>query len=116
MAEVATKLENREKLEIGRTRVSQDMIDALERTIDESNQAVEMPTEFVVPGENQLSAALDVARTVVRRAERIAVTWDVEESLVVPYLNRLSDLVWTLARVAEGPAHRSVRAMHHETP
>ncbi len=116
MAEVATKLENREKLEIGRTRVSQHMIDALERTIDESNQAVEMPTEFVVPGENQLSAALDVARTVVRRAERIAVTWDVEQSLVVPYLNRLSDLVWTLARVAEGPAHRSVRAMHHENP
>lgn len=116
MAEVATKRENREKLEVGRTRVSQDMIDYLESQIDEAHHAVEMPTEFVVPGENQLSAALDVARTVVRRAERMAVSWDVEDSLVVPYLNRLSDLVWTLARVAEGPAHRTARSMNKETP
>ena len=64
MAEVATKLENREKLEVGRTRVSASMIEALEAQIDAANATVEMPTEFVVPGENQLSAALDVARTV----------------------------------------------------
>ena len=114
MAEVATQLENREKLEIGRTRVSTAMIEALEAQIDAANAVVEMPTEFVVPGENQLSAALDVARTMVRRAERTAVTWDVSESLVVPYLNRLSDLVWTLARVAEGPAHRTARSMTKE--
>ena len=114
MAEVATKLENREKLEVGRTRVSPEMIDELEAQIDRANESVEMPTEFVVPGENQLSAELDVARTVVRRAERTAVTWDVEDSLVVPYLNRLSDLVWTLARVAEGPAHRTARSMTKE--
>jgi cob(I)alamin adenosyltransferase len=92
------------------------MIDALERQIDDANHTMKMPTEFVVPGETQLSAALDVARTVVRRAERIAVTWDVEESLVVAYLNRLSDLVWTLARVAEGPAHRTARGMNKEVP
>lgn len=116
MAEVATKLENRDKLEIGRTRVSPDMIGHLEHQIDEANRTVAMPAEFVVPGENQLSAALDVARTVVRRAERAAVTWNVEESLVVPYLNRLSDLVWTLARVAEGATHRTVRAMSKEAP
>ncbi len=114
MAEVATQLENRGKLEGGRTRVSQVMIDRLEEQIDEANRTVEMPTEFVVPGENQLSAALDVARTVVRRAERTAVTWDVADSLVVPYLNRLSDLVWTLARVAEGPAHRTARSIEKE--
>ena len=114
MAEVATQLENREKLEIGRTRVSTAMIEALEAQIDAANAVVEMPTEFVVPGENQLSAALDVARTMVRRAERTAVTWDVSESLVVPCLNRLSDLVWTLARVAEGPAHRTARSMTKE--
>jgi cob(I)alamin adenosyltransferase len=70
-----------------------------------------MPTEFVVPGENQPSAALDVARTVIRRAEREAVSWSLEGSLVVAYLNRLSDFVWTLARVAEGPAHRTARSM-----
>jgi cob(I)alamin adenosyltransferase len=116
MAEVATKVANREKLEVGRTRVSSDMIERLEQQIDEATRNGAMPTEFVVPGENQLSAALDVARTVVRRAERAAVTWDVEGSLVVPYLNRLSDLVWTLARVAEGATHRAVRAMTKEAP
>ena len=116
MAEVATKLENREKLEVGRTRVSQAMIDHLESEIDRASRLFEMPTEFVVPGENQLSAALDVARTVVRRAERTAVSWDVEGSLVVAYLNRLSDLVWTLARVAEGPDHRTARSLHKEAP
>ena len=116
MAEVATKLENREKLEVGRTRVSQAMIDQLESEIDRGSHLVEMPTEFVVPGENQLSAALDVARTVVRRAERAAVSWDLEGSLVVAYLNRLSDLVWTLARVAEGPAHRTARSLKKEAP
>jgi cob(I)alamin adenosyltransferase len=68
-----------------------------------------MPKEFVVPGENQLSAALDVARTVIRRAERIAVSYPLEESLVVAYLNRLSDLAWTMARFAEGPHHRTAR-------
>lgn len=116
MAEVATKPENRAKLETGVTQVSPGMIDAVETLIDDAQHQVTMPTEFVVPGENQLSAALDVARTVVRRAERIAVTWDVEGSLVVAYLNRLSDLVWTLARVAEGPAHRTARSMNKETP
>jgi cob(I)alamin adenosyltransferase len=48
-----------------------------------------------------VSAALDVARTVVRRAEREAVATAVDGSLVVPYLNRLSDLVWTMARWQE---------------
>ena len=114
MAEVATTSQNRAKLEVGRTRVSQEMIDALETQIDQANHTVEMPKEFVVPGENQLSAALDVARTVVRRAERTAVSWDLEGSLVVAYLNRMSDLVWTLARVAEGAAHLTARSLAKE--
>jgi len=63
----------------------------------------------VVPGETPLAAALDVARTVIRRAERVAVTYALEESLVVVYLNRLSDLAWTMARWAEGPNHRTAR-------
>ena len=115
MAEVATADGNRAKLEDGRTRVSQAMVDAIETRIDYWSNQVEMPKEFVVPGENQASAALDVARTIVRRAERIAVAWSVADSLVVSYLNRLSDLVWTLARVAEGPQHRTARSMK-ETP
>ena len=64
-----------------------------------------MPSDFLVPGESQLSAALDVARTVVRRAERVAVTYPLENSFVNQYLNRLSDLVWAMARWAEGPTH-----------
>ena len=60
------------------------------------------PTEFVVPGQNRLSALLDVARTVVRRAERHALGVAAPGSYVVPYLNRLSDLLWTMARWQEG--------------
>jgi cob(I)alamin adenosyltransferase len=56
----------------------------------------------VVPGETRQAALLDVARTVVRRAERRAVAAVVDGSQVGPYLNRLSDLLWTLARWVEG--------------
>ncbi len=109
MAEVATLPENRHKLKPGLSMVTQEMIDHLEEEIDALSTEIEMPKEFVVPGENQSSAALDVARTVIRRAERVAVGYPIEGSLVVPYLNRLSDLAWTMARWAEGPHHRTAR-------
>ncbi len=109
MAEVATLPENRHKLVGGTSLVTAEMITQLESDIDTLAAEIVMPDEFVVPGENQLSAALDVARTVVRRAERIAVGYPLEDSLVVGYLNRLSDLVWTMARWAEGPTHRTAR-------
>ena len=67
MAEVATMPENRRKLVAGATLVTATMVDALEGHIDELSALVEMPHEFVVPGENQLSAALDVARSVIHR-------------------------------------------------
>ena len=64
-----------------------------------------LPREFVVPGETRLSAVLELARTVVRRAERRAVTVrraePVADDQLVPYLNRLADLLWVLARAAE---------------
>ena len=66
----------------------------------------ELPAEFVVPGEEPVAALLDVARTVVRRAERSSLGVAPSESLVVPYLNRLSDLLWTLARWREGESRR----------
>ena len=56
----------------------------------------------MVPGEDEVSARLDVARTVCRRAERSAVGLALENSYVVPYLNRLSDLLWSAARWQEG--------------
>jgi cob(I)alamin adenosyltransferase len=64
-----------------------------------------MPTEFVIPGQNLVSAALDVARTAVRRAERLTVSYGLEGSLAGSYLNRLSDLIWMMARWQEGDEH-----------
>jgi cob(I)alamin adenosyltransferase len=85
------------------------MVARIEAEIDSLSSEIEVPKEFVVPGETQLSAALDVARTVIRRAERVAVSYPLEKSFVVNYLNRLSDLAWTMARWAEGPNHRTAR-------
>ncbi len=109
MAEVATLPANRHKLVAEKSLVTNEMIERLEREIDALSSDIEMPKEFVVPGENRLSAALDVARAVIRRAERVAVGYPLENSLVTPYLNRLSDLAWTMARWAEGPNHRTAR-------
>ena len=113
MAEVATLPDNRRKLSPEKSLVTLAMVERLEAEIDALSEEIEMPKEFVVPGENPLSAALDVARTVVRRAERMAVRYPLDGSLVVAYLNRLSDLAWTMARFAEGPNHRTTR-IHDE--
>lgn len=98
MAELATGPEHRDRLDEGTSLVTESMVTALESHIDEISEKFTLPTEFVVPGENRASAALDLARTVVRRAERQALSAVVDGSLVVPYLNRLSDLLWALAR------------------
>lgn len=103
MAELATGAENVDKLVDGQSRATEAMVEALTAHIDAFSERFDPPTEFVVPGETEVAAALDVARTVVRRAERAAVTaLRGEEGWVVPYLNRLSDLLWTLARWQEG--------------
>lgn len=110
MAEVATAAENRRKLEAGSSLVTAEMVEHSEALIDELLERFAMPTEFVVPGENRRSAALDVARTVVRRAERMAVAGPpADDSQVGPYLNRLSDLLWTMARWQEGEHHLTAR-------
>ena len=102
MAELATDPGNRHKLAAGQTLVTADMVEVLEHQIDDIGTRFEAPTEFVVPGQNRVSAQLDVARTVARRAERDAIAAAVPGSAAVPYLNRLSDLLWTLARWQEG--------------
>lgn len=92
-----------------------EMVSALERQIDELNRRFEMPKEFVVPGQNRVAALLDVARTVVRRAERLVVgAMDGLDTQVGPYLNRLSDLLWTMARWQEGE-HLLAREGRSET-
>lgn len=105
MAELATLPENHTKLEAGRSLVTEAMVAALEPRIDEVIGRFAMPTDFVIPGATRVSAALDVARTVVRRAERESVAVAVDGSHVVPYLNRLSDLLWALARWQDGTDH-----------
>ncbi|HVF14770.1 MAG TPA: cob(I)yrinic acid a,c-diamide adenosyltransferase [Acidimicrobiales bacterium] len=102
MAELATAPQNRPKLVPGRTLVTADMVSALESLIDDVTGRFPAPTEFVLPGQSLVSAALDLARTVVRRAERSALAAAADGSLTVPYLNRLSDLLWGLARWQEG--------------
>ena len=104
-AELATAPENRHKLEPGVSRVTEEMVLRLETRIDEIVADIGQPTEFIVPGDNPLSAALDHARTVVRRAERRCLTYarsgGLEDSKVIRYLNRLADYVYTLVRATE---------------
>ncbi|MCU1429133.1 MAG: ATP:cob(I)alamin adenosyltransferase [Actinomycetia bacterium] len=116
-AELATAPENRPKLTPEVTLTTAEMVEALEPVIDDVTTRFEPPREFVVPGENSVAAALDLARAVVRRAEREAVAatragWLEPHSHAVPYLNRLADLVYTLARWQEG----SWRPLHERDP
>ena len=101
MGELATDESNRHKLgEAGV--VPPGRVTELEGHIEDLKARFELPSEFVVPGESRVAALLDVARTVVRRAERLSLGVAPAGSQVVPYLNRLSDLLWTLARWQEG--------------
>ena len=102
MAEVATAPDRRERLVGGQTLVTAAMVERLEPLIDDLTGRFDAPTEFVLPGQTPTAAALDMARTVVRRAERSALAVAAADSHVVPYLNRLSDLLWTMARWQEG--------------
>jgi cob(I)alamin adenosyltransferase len=102
MAELATDPSNRHKLVAGASLVTDEMVERLEHTIDDLSARFEPPTEFVVPGQNRVAAQLDVARTVVRRAERQSLAAAAPKSRAVHYLNRLSDLLWTMARWQEG--------------
>lgn len=104
MADLATDPANRSKLVAGVSLVTAEMVSALEARIDDIGDRFELPAEFVVPGQEPVSAFLDQARTVVRRAERRCVAVVTDDSQVLAYLNRLSDLLWTLARWQEGSA------------
>jgi cob(I)alamin adenosyltransferase len=105
MAELATAPANRSKLQPGTTLVTEEMVAALEVRIDELSERFPPLRDFVIPGHDRVSALLDVARTAVRRAERdvMGVQRDPGHagSQVGAYLNRLSDLVWTMARWQE---------------
>jgi cob(I)alamin adenosyltransferase len=81
--------------------VTQEHITFLELLIDECNSEMPPPKEFILPGGGKISAHLHVARAVCRRAERLCVTLSRKEKIsgpVIPYLNRLSDALFVLAR------------------
>jgi len=113
MAELATAPEHRGRLVAGRTLVTSEMVDALEPIIDDLTGRFDPPTEFVLPGQTPVGAALDLARTVVRRAERSALSVAAPGSHAIAYLNRLSDLLWTMARWQED---RSLPARPPQAP
>jgi cob(I)alamin adenosyltransferase len=101
-ADLATNPSERRKLKADVSLVTTRMVSRLEELIDRTVEEHPIPQEFVVPGAGSVSAALDVARTTCRRAERRAIELREADREVNPdairYLNRLSDLLFTLAR------------------
>ena len=83
------------------------MVAWLEQAIDHYMAEVDLPPKFVIPGGTQLSAQLDVARAVLRRAERRIVALDraqdLGDSVVLEFVNRASDLLFAMARFADVP-------------
>jgi cob(I)alamin adenosyltransferase len=79
--------------------VTREMVQRLEESIDELENEIEMPKSFIIP-DSASSAAINLARTIIRRAEREVVRLKQNEQLpndeVLKYLNRLADLVFTL--------------------
>ncbi len=101
-AELATQDENLERLT---DRVDEAKVDKLEGLIEELAGQIELPKALIIPGADPASAALDLARTTIRRGERRAVGLREQGILKNPeilrYLNRLADLVFVLARLEE---------------
>jgi cob(I)alamin adenosyltransferase len=104
-AELATAPEAADRLEDGVSRITAEMTDALDAEIDKYMSQVELPPQFVIPGGTALSAQIDVARTVIRRAERKVVRIKLDGGLaseeVLRFLNRASDLCFAMARFAD---------------
>src|SRR5579883_3131500 len=102
MAELATPPEN---LDAVGFRMTADHVRWLEETEEQLKAEVEIPNKFIIPGDTLDGAALDLARTIIRRAERMAVKLlhdgVIANGEVVRYLNRLSDLIFILARYVE---------------
>jgi cob(I)alamin adenosyltransferase len=101
-AELATDVAEYARFDSHFKRLTGEQVDGLESHINSVEAKVDMPPTFIVPGATPASAALDLSRTIVRRAERRAVELHqsdlLENTEILRYLNRLSDLIYTLAR------------------
>jgi cob(I)alamin adenosyltransferase len=106
-AELATAAEASERLEPGVSKVTEDMVERLERDIDRYMDRVDLPPKFVIPGGTELSARLDLARTALRRAERRVVVLkelgELADDTILRFLNRASDALFAMARYADEP-------------
>jgi cob(I)alamin adenosyltransferase len=105
-AQLATLTEHWDRLEAGVSRVDDAMVDAIDTRIDACVARHPLPQHFVVPGGTRAAAALDLARSVCRRAERETVAMEraglLPDDAPLRYLNRCADLLYVLAREAEG--------------
>jgi cob(I)alamin adenosyltransferase len=119
-AELATAPEAAERLTDGVSRVTPEMAAELERVIDRYMERVELPPKFVIPGGTQLSAQLDVARAVIRRAERRTVALAQEGGLaseeLLRFLNRASDAAYAIARFTDASAPELFVGREREEP
>jgi cob(I)alamin adenosyltransferase len=97
MAELAATSENAEQFRL----IDSSRVEWLEALIDEFSMEIDIPTEFILPGDSQAGAAFDLARTVTRRAERAVAKLHIEGNLenedLLKYLNRLSSLCFALS-------------------
>src|SRR5207253_3230618 len=99
---LATPDQEKMKRQLEKASIDATRITELEHAIDDGDRELEPLKSFIIPGGTAKAAALHVARTVCRRAERRVIALEGEDipAIVVVYLNRLSDLLFTLARVA----------------
>jgi cob(I)alamin adenosyltransferase len=101
-AELSTLPEDLPKLNL---RMGEKEVTRIEYLIDELQKDVTLKNEFIYPGETVISAQIDVARTIIRRAERKAAKLKMEKLIendrAHQYLNRLADMLFTLARYEE---------------
>lgn len=100
---LATPHPEKHKEQLEKARLSDRRIAQLEQAIDDCEEELEPLKAFILPGGTAKASALHVARTVCRRAERSVITMqrtDAVPQIIVVYLNRLSDLLFVLARVA----------------
>lgn len=112
-AQLATSEDNQSKLQEGVSKIDPAMTSRLETEIDALLEEHPLPQEFILPGETLGSAGLDLARSTIRRAERQAVAMDkaglVPDPEILRYLNRLSDLLFVLARYQEAEEGKSAK-------
>ena len=112
-AQLATRADHWPRLTDGVSRATPQMVARLEEAIDALTDRQPLPREFVVPGGTPAGAALDLARTIVRRAERHVVAMhraaQLPDDAPLRYLNRLSDYLFVLARTVDGGAYTRTR-------